>query len=210
MGTAAAASTVTLNNSGTANLLISSLDATAAPFTLEGGSCGATPINIPVGGSCTLDYSFNPTTTATPSAASFELIGNGVETTATLDLSLPTFGPITVGQGDSDVVTVTSGGNVDLVISDITDPGAPFSINGGSCLPVPTTLAPGESCTIEVLFLPGTADGDFTSSFDIVSNAASSSDTVELQGIVLQSMSDVRLTRHRMAPDTAGMPGKGR
>lgn len=157
MGTASAASTVTLNNSGTANLLISSLDAAAAPFTLEGGSCGATPIDIPVGGSCTLDYSFNPTTTgpanqtlnlsstATPSAASFELIGNGVETTATLDLSLLTFGPITVGQGDSDVVTVTGGGNVDLVISDITDPGAPFSINGGSCLPVPTTLAPGES-----------------------------------------------------------------
>jgi len=195
--TASAAQNVTLGNSGTANLLITSLDAAVAPFALDGGSCGAVPISIPIGGNCTLSYSFNPTatgpaaqtvaltSTATPTAASFDLAGNGVEAVATLDLSLLTLGPITVGQGDTGVITVTSDGNVDLVISEITDPGAPFSINGGSCLPVPTTLAPGESCTIEVLFLPGTADGTFTSSFDIVSNAASSPDTVDLQGTSL-------------------------
>ncbi|MBN7798872.1 choice-of-anchor D domain-containing protein [Parahaliea mediterranea] len=54
--------TVTLSNSstGTADWEISSIDAAVAPFAATGGTCGATPITIAIGDSCTLTYTFNP------------------------------------------------------------------------------------------------------------------------------------------------------
>jgi hypothetical protein len=52
---------VVLSNTGTGDLLIDPVTGPAAPFALAGGSCGAAPIIIPEGGSCTLDFEFTPT-----------------------------------------------------------------------------------------------------------------------------------------------------
>lgn len=52
--------TLTLSNTGSGPLQISALDNPTAPFSLSGGSCGALPINLATGGSCTIIYTFAP------------------------------------------------------------------------------------------------------------------------------------------------------
>ena len=78
---------------------------------------------------------------------------------------------------------MTNTGSADLTITDIADLAFPFSFDGGTCFTTPTTLAPSESCSISVTFAPGAVSGTFLDSFDIVSNAASSPDTVTVQGV---------------------------
>ncbi len=93
------------------------------------------------------------------------------------------FGTVEVGSDPGvQTVTVTNTGTADLVIDQVTEPEAPFSLAGGTCLPS-ATVAPGESCTIDVMFDPGQTEGTYMSSFDIISNAASSPDTVTVQGV---------------------------
>lgn len=82
-------------------------------------------------------------------------------------------------------MTVNSNGTGELEINQISDPGAPFELIGGSCLALPLQLLPSESCDIEVEFAPeGGAAGEFVAQFDIVSNSESSPDTVTLRGTV--------------------------
>lgn len=92
------------------------------------------------------------------------------------------FGEVAVNASEaSRTLTVDNSGNGEALIDSFSEPAAPFSITGGSCLPAPTTVAPGESCTIVVAFAP-TRIGDFEAGFDIVSNAPSSPDTVAVNG----------------------------
>lgn len=57
----------------------------------------------------------------------------------------------------------------------------PFALAGSSCLPAPTTVPAGESCTIIVAFAPDRV-GDFDGAFEIASDAPSSPDTVTVTG----------------------------
>ena len=194
VGTTSAASTVTLANGGSADLNVSALDAAAAPFAVAGGSCGAAPFTIGAGASCTIDYTFAPTATGAASQSisvtsnsatspdSFTLQGNGTEAIVSLDLGSLSL-QVDFGGTASATVNVTNTGSADLTITDIADLAFPFSFDGGTCFTTPTTLAPSESCSISVTFAPGAVSGTFLDSFDIVSNAASSSDTVTVQGV---------------------------
>lgn len=89
VGIATAAQTVTLSNTGAGGLNVTALTAAAAPFALTGGTCGATPIAIAAGGSCTLDYTFTPSaaglanqiltvTADVPGSGTIALQGTGV------------------------------------------------------------------------------------------------------------------------------------
>ena len=80
------------------------------------------------------------------------------------------------------VVTVTNSGSASLDISDISGLTSPFELSGGSCLPTPTALTPGNSCTIEIRFAAGGDIGNFSDSFSVTSNAATSPDVVDVQG----------------------------
>jgi hypothetical protein len=108
------------------------------------------------------------------------LAGNGVQPQLTLDLSAIDFGARPLGSLVTANVIVTNTGSADLVISGLSDPGAPFAIPGGSCTAVPATLAPAASCQVVVRFTSASTAGSFASSFDIVSNAPSSPDSVTL------------------------------
>jgi hypothetical protein len=143
-------------------------------FLFANAGIGDYLVTVTETGVCTFEPGNDPTT------LTVSIVGN--EPLASLDVTALDLGPIGIGDSAVGVVTVTSTGNVDLVISGITAPGAPFSINGGTCVPAPTVLPSGESCTIEVRFQPG-ENGTFSSSFDVVSNAASSPDTVDLRGV---------------------------
>lgn len=98
-------------------------------------------------------------------------------------------GAVFAGSQSSGTVTVTNTGTGDLEISSISDPGAPFSISGGTCTPTPTIIVPGGSCDIVVNFAPTSEGTQYSSSFDIVSDAASSPDTVGLTGTSQQAVS---------------------
>lgn len=97
VGSTSAPQTVTLGNAGTASLQVTALTAAAAPFAVAGGTCAATPpITIAAGASCTLVYTFSPTTTGAanqvltvtadaPGSGTITLTGTG---TPSADLSI--------------------------------------------------------------------------------------------------------------------------
>lgn len=93
------------------------------------------------------------------------------------------FGRVELDGSATESVTITSIGTIELLIDAINEPGGAFSLDGGSCLPVPRSLAPGESCELSVTFAPQTA-GEFSASLDILSNDANSPASVLVSGNV--------------------------
>lgn len=132
------------------------------------------------------------TSDASTSPDTVNLTGNSIEPTIELSTGDVNFGNITLGVGQSEVVTLTNTGSAGLDISDVTDPLPPFSFvttrgTSGSCATPPFTLAPSASCDLQVQFSP-TASGDFVGGFDIISNAPSSPDSVTLRGTALEPL----------------------
>ncbi len=116
------------------------------------------------------------------------LSGNGIPTgvpVASLSTTLLTFGPTAIGQtSPAKSVTITNTGTAILDINDVfimNDPTESFSISGGSCLPIVSSLAPGSSCTISVVFSP-TVLGPLSASLKIETNGLNPSSTVTLRG----------------------------
>jgi len=101
VNTTSAAQTVTLGNDGDAALNVTSLTAAAAPFARAAGGatdCGSTPITIAASSSCTLSYTFAPTTTGVagqtlnvtanvPGSGSIALSGLGAPPQADISIS---------------------------------------------------------------------------------------------------------------------------
>jgi hypothetical protein len=93
-----------------------------------------------------------------------------------------TFADTAVGTSSNpQTVTVTNGGNENLVINSVgltgTDAGS-FGIPPSACL---TTLAPGASCSVDVTFKP-TAAGAKTAALTLGDNAAGGTQNVSLTG----------------------------
>lgn len=85
------------------------------------------------------------------------------------DFQVP-FGDTTVGNSSNQTITITNGGNADLVIGNIAQAnplGVPFGILNDNCSG--QTIAPAGTCNLGVSFSP-TATGPFTDTFDIPSN----------------------------------------
>jgi mono/diheme cytochrome c family protein len=87
------------------------------------------------------------------------------------------FGSVTVNTSSSMTSTLTNSGTAALNLSAISSSNALFAV-GNNC---PTSLAVGSSCTLTVTFSPLVA-GSATGSVSILSNAASSPDTISLSG----------------------------
>jgi probable HAF family extracellular repeat protein len=171
-----------VKNAGTASLTISDIGSPAAPFSIAGGTCTASTV-LQGGESCTVSVRFSPTGYG-PASSSFPVtIGDPQEVSATIHLSgkggvphvviTPTeidFGGAVSVKPSDRYVTVRNdeSANCSLTISGIGSPAAPFSIVGGDCS-AGRDLLKGESCTIQVRFLP-TDIGVVTSSFNIISD----------------------------------------
>jgi len=136
IGVTSAPLSISISNTGTADLIISNISVPALPFTVTGGSCGNTlPITLANSESCTLDYQFAPTTTgninqtitlqsnASTSPDSFELTGIGVEPVIQLsDISLG-FPSINIGSTSTPMdITISNTGTADLIISGVDVP----------------------------------------------------------------------------------------
>ena len=163
VGTTSAAQTVTLTNSGTGSLSISSI-AASGNFA-ETNNCGT---SLAAGASCTLSVTFTPTAAGTLTGAitftdnaaaspqKVSLSGTGAAA-ATPAVSLSptslTFASQTVQTTSAaQTVTLKNSGTGSLSISGIAASG-----NFAETTTCPSSLPAGASCTISVTFTPATA-----------------------------------------------------
>jgi subtilisin family serine protease len=99
------------------------------------------------------------------------------------------FGSLTVGESSTLTVTISSTGDSDLAIQQISLPGSDFIVSNDNCSN--TTLAPGSDCTVTITFTP-TTDGVKTTTLSISSNDPNMSTTrVSLTG---RGLTNVDLT----------------
>ena len=186
VGTTSAAQTVTLSNTGTATLTISSI--VASGDFAETDNCGG---SLASGGNCSISVTFTPTASGTRTGSSsvtdnasgspqtVGLTGTGAAPTTTASLSPTslTFASQTVGTTSAaQTVTLSNTGTATLAISSIVASGDFAQTNncGGS-------LAVGGNCAINVTFSP-TASGTRTGSLRVTDNASGSPQTAGLTG----------------------------
>lgn len=172
VNTTGAAKTITVNNSGTADLSISAVGLTgadAAQFAIASNGCAAPTVLAP-GAACSVDVTFRPTSTGAKSASltvtdnaagsphSAALTGTGAAPQIAVSPASLSFGNQRVFTfSNPQTVTVSNPGAVDLVISGATITGTnpgDFTIQTETCAPWPRTLAPGASCTLSIVFRP--------------------------------------------------------
>ena len=190
--------TVTVTNSGNANLVISTVTVggtNAGDFSLTANTCnGAT---VAANATCTVGVIFTPgalgvrmatlnvadNAPATPQSAT--LSGTGVAAAPVVSVT-PTGGvnfPNTVqGQTATAIVqTITNTGNATLTLSSITKTGAnpgDFAISQNTCT---ATLAVNANCQVSITFTP-TTTGARTANLSIADNATGSPQLVSLTG----------------------------
>ena len=198
IGTASATMSATLKNSGTANLVLSTVSLTgnnAVDFT-RSGTC-AQALTLTPSQSCSINVSFKPsaagTRTATvtvshnasPSSTTLSLTGSGLAAptpAAGLSATALAFGNQTVGTTSAArPVTITNTGSAALTLGTVTTTGT----NAGEFAPSSNcsgvSLAPGSGCTINVTFTPA-ALTTRSATLSIPSNAAGSPHGVALSG----------------------------
>ena len=200
VGTTSAAQTVTLTNSGTAALTITSIalgGVNAADFA-QTNTCPISPTTLAAGANCAISVTFTPAASGARSASvsiadnasgspqSVPLTGTGVTPAPGVALN-PTsvnFGNQNVGTTSAaQTVTLTNNGTAALSITSITLSGAnPGDFAESSTCPIsPSTLAAGANCAISVTFTPS-VDGARSASVSISDNASGSPQTVPLSG----------------------------
>jgi hypothetical protein len=188
-----ATQTVTVTNSGGANLLLGTVDLVDPQTTFAVTSDGCTGATVLPATSCTIELAFTPGSVGTfngsltiPSndldepSVTVALSGNGVSgqvpsisvtdsVPPATDQLIP-FGSAAIGAQLDQTVTVSNAGNADLVLGTVAVADGlipPFSIINDNCSG--QTLQPTFTCTIGVRFEP-TAVNNFNESFDIPSN----------------------------------------
>ncbi|HZN80261.1 MAG TPA: choice-of-anchor D domain-containing protein, partial [Mycobacterium sp.] len=186
VGGTSAAQLVTLTNTGTVVLPISSIGTTTSMFGVS-HTCGT---SVAVDASCAISVVFKPTSGGAKTATLRVTGGNGagVETVAlsgTGIVPLYTLAPTALAFGDqavggtsaAQVVTLTNTGTVVLPISSI---GTTTSIFGVSHT-CGSSVAVGASCTISVVFKP-TSAGAKTGYVNVVGGNGAGTKTVALSG----------------------------
>lgn len=188
LGTTSVAHAVTLSNTGTAPLSISSISISGDYA--QSGNCSA---SLPAGTSCTISVTFTPTSTGTRtgtltvmdnasgSPQLVSLSGTGVSPVVKLSPPSVSFGKVLVGTASAaKTVSLANTGIGTLVIKGIGFAGTnatDFS-QTNNC---GASLAPGAKCAIQVTFRP-LAKGTRTGSLIVQDNAPNSPQSVSLSG----------------------------
>jgi len=195
VGTTVGPQTVTLSNLGDGSLNVTGLDAATSGFVRSGGSCPESlPFSIDVAGSCTLEYSFSPTSAGVatqsvsveanaPGSGSIELSGNGLQGVLSIDPASFDFGLQAVGSSSElGSITLSNTGTAALQVNSLTVASLPFlRTTDGSCgNSLPVIIEIDESCTLTYRFAP-TAVVESQQSFNVGSNATGDS-SFELTG----------------------------
>ena len=212
VGTTSATQTVTLTNTGTIPLTISSitLTGTNASDFAESDNCPITPSTLAVNANCTLSLTFTPSANGARNA-SVSITDNAAGSPHTVPLSgtgvtpapAVTLNPTSVNFGNQNVgttsaaqmVTLTNTGTLALTISSITLSGtnAGDFAQTNTCPISPSSLAINASCTISVTFTPS-ANGARTGNVSISDNAGGTPQSVTLNGTGVTPAPGVGLT----------------
>lgn len=169
--------TITVKNTGTVNLVVSSQTVTGAGFSVT----GFTSQTITPNNTMSFDAVFGPTTTgavtgsislttnASASPTAIGLTGTGATATFVLGASPTTlpFGSVNVGSNGSLPVTLTNNGNSSITISGISGATGGFSTSGVNA---GTILTPNQSATLNVTFTP-TGSGAASATINVASNS---------------------------------------
>jgi len=181
---------VTISNSGPADLTIEQATLSGAGFTM---SNMALPMTLHASGSTSATLTFAPSSAGSFSGSvtfatngaqgnvSLPLSGTGVAPTPGSLSANPTslsFGNIQMGGTSSNWETVTNTGGTTVNISQATVTGSAFSVSG---LTLPTALTSGGSVTFTATFAP-TSAGAASGSLSLVSDASNSPLTIGLSG----------------------------
>ena len=178
---------ITLTNTGTTVVHISTIAASGGGFSVNGitapfalNAAASTILNVvyapTAGGAASGNVSV--TSDANNSPLSVALTGTGAQPGLSITPASFGFGSIADGQTKSQTFTLTNTGSVALTISQLSVSGAGYSLSG----PVtPSTVAAGASTTFSATFAPTTA-GSLPGTVTITSNAPTSPSTVALSG----------------------------
>jgi hypothetical protein len=194
VGSTTAAQVVTVKNSGTATLNLTSETITgtnATSFIKSATTCGAT---LAASATCTVSVEFKPASAGALSAAisiadnaagspqSVTLTGTGTAPSVTLSPTSLTFASTTVGSTTAaQVVTIKNSGTATLNLTSETIAGTNATSFIKSATTCGATLAASATCTVSVEFKPATT-GTLAAALSIADNAAGSPQAVSLTG----------------------------
>ena len=219
LGVTSAAQTLTLGNTGTAALSITSLALTgtnASDFA-QTNTCGSP---VAAGSNCTISVTFKPaasgsrtasvsiTDNASGSPQSVSLSGTGTAVVVSLSPTSLAFGNQSVGTTSApQTVTLSNTGNAALSITSLALTGTNASdfTQTNTC---GSSVAAGSNCTITVTFKPA-ASGSRTASVSITDNASGSPQSVSLSGTgtaVVVSLSPTSLAFGNQSVGTTSAP----
>ncbi len=195
VGTTGPVRTLSLSNPGTGLVAIDSIDIGDTAFEIIGGDCGALPIRISVGGSCTLQLRFTPDRagplsaemrfagTSVTSPDSVVLAGNGLAVPVVTIMPDPLeFGDVALTSQVIETLIVENTGDGVLEPESVTIEGAntgDFSVEINDC--AGNQLPGGAFCGIDIGFSPG-APGVREATLRLESSAPSSPHLVLLRG----------------------------
>src|SRR5205807_273624 len=193
VATRSAAQAVTLTNTGDGTLNINQIS-TSGDFA-QTNNCAA---SLAAGATCTINVTFTPSamgsrsgsltlsSDSTPAPSSITLSGTGLAAMATFSPSSLSFASQMLGTSSTSLaVTLTDSGNADLTISSLNMTGDFSQTNNCG-----TSLSPGASCTINVVFTPQVL-GSRTGSLFLTSNSYNSPGFLDLSGTGLAAVAAV-------------------
>ncbi|MGB2637133.1 MAG: choice-of-anchor D domain-containing protein [Candidatus Acidiferrum sp.] len=178
---------ITLTNTGTAAVKISSISSVGAGVTTSGL---ATPATLNPSQNAILTVSFDPTAAgsitgtikivsdAGNSPLTIPVTGSGAQAGLAISPASFNFGSVVDGQTKSQTITITNTGTAGLTVASLSENGSAYSISG---LVTPATIAAGSTATFSVLFAPTTA-GVLNGTVSIASNAPNSPNVLALSG----------------------------
>ncbi len=209
VGTSSTAHTITLTNSGSAALSVTSiaLSGTNTSDFAQTNNCGSI---VAAGASCSISVTFTPTATgsftadvtltngSSHSSQSIKLTGTGTAPAASLSPASLTFSSQAVGAtSTAQTLTLTNSGSATLSVTGLALTGANPSAfaQSNTC---GNSVAAKANCTINVTFTPS-AIGAFTAALSIADSATGSPQTVSLSGTGTTASAAVTLSAESLA-----------
>jgi Cep192 domain 4/HYDIN/CFA65/VesB-like, Ig-like domain/Protein of unknown function (DUF1573) len=180
-----ATQSITLKNTGTANLNVSSESVTGTGF----GVTGFSAVTLAPGSTMSFNATFTPASTASVSG-SISIVSDAVSSPTTVALSgtgtspgmsvtpsSVSFGNVPDGTTGTQVVTLKNTGTGSLIVSSENVTGTGFSVTGFAA----QTLPPNTSMTFKAVFSP-TSDGSASGSISVTTNLPASPTAIPLSG----------------------------
>ncbi|HEX4075210.1 MAG TPA: choice-of-anchor D domain-containing protein [Candidatus Acidoferrales bacterium] len=180
---------ITLKNTGTANLTVSSASASGTGF----GVTGFSAQTVAAGSTMSFNATFAPASTATVSGSislvtnvsgsptAIPLSGTGTQPGMSVTPSSVTFGNVADGTSSTQAITLKNTGTANLVVSSESMTGTGFSVTGFTA----KTLAPNASMSFNAVFAPASA-GSASGSISVATNLSGSPTAIPLTGIGTQ------------------------